>query len=607
MSLRLKVQYGNDKPTKYHKSEQSPPKFVFCLISPSSHTVNDLKNLLENYICEQYSYKNVRIVQLMTDDGYFLSNDDNCSCALKDNERIICYNMEKFVEDNYSTLDLENLWFEIKQHDSSDNYEKYIQVGLNNLGKLFIRIYGTSIIYGLYMFSIHELIKIANRTSTSNRKKKSNISNRKKNRNIIDFFLDNVVMHLGDKNWFIEAKWEYDSISDDSLFLICNLKLGSDEHIWSYRLHLLLDETRMCIKKDKIIHLSDQNTAHDKLINQRRERLEELASKIPLAKREGPEIDINQHRDKTITKYECEGNSLVRMTYGSTNTVTVYQDLHVSDDGTFLQHFVITHITFSKKLSDPSDILHKEHLASINRPISVVNLTVFYHANDGLWHECEDIAIAPIALRNEEPRWLADSIINIEGEKIISFVIKGCFRVQGKPGRDNATRKRIHKNLPQPFQLKIVITDNFNNQSSLIVEQLNKLLEYDTSESFLKYNQSSINDLLAFVYADDCDNDERIFMAIYLDKENYLVIKSGHNYSISLDQKNIRTMEFNAKKDKTTEISFDSIYYQYEKQEKKAIALFDPETYMFYAIRFEISTITSHTEETILLPLEKIQ
>ncbi|CAF1532897.1 unnamed protein product, partial [Rotaria sordida] len=177
----------------------------------------------------------------------------------------------------------------------------------------------------------------------------------------------------------------------------------------------------------------------------------------------------------------------------------------------------------------------------------------------------------------------------------------------GEPGKDNATRKRIHKNLPQPFQLKIVITDNFNKQSSLIVEQLNKLLEFDTYESFLKYNQLSINDLLGFIYADDCEYDERMFMAIYLNTENQLVIKSGHMYSIILERKNIRTMEFNAKQDQTTEVSFDSIYYQSGKQEKKAIALFDSQTYMFYAIRLEISTNTSKTEETVLLPLEKIK
>ncbi|CAF1302109.1 unnamed protein product [Rotaria sordida] len=585
--IRIKVQLGDNKSNNksYRKTLPSLIKFIYVLNSSSTRTINQLKHLLENYIIREFSYNNVQIVQLMTDDGYFLSNNDICSDVLEDNDRIICVDMEKFIEENYMTLDLENLWCEIKQHDASDNLEKYIKVGLNNCGKLFIRIYGTSTMHGLYMFNIFELIQIANEKKQQN----------------------SIIARLGNTNWFIEAKWEYDSISNTCLFLICNLKVGSNEQIWSNKLHILLDESHMCIEKGEIINLSGEIINDDILTDQQRERLKELALTIPSPKRIGPEIDIYRDKDKKITKYECEGESLVRMTYGSTNTVTVYQDFRSSDDGTFRQHFIITHITFSKKLNNLSDVVIQEHSTSTDKPISVVNVTVFYRTDDGSWHECEDVAIGPIALRNEEPRWLADSVINIESDKLLSFAIKGCLHVKGEPGKDNATRKRIHKYLPQPFQLKIVITDNFNKQSSLIVEQLNKLLEFDTYESFLKYNQSSINDLLVFIYADDCEYDERMFMAIYLNTENQLVIKSGHMYSIILERKNIRTMEFNAKQDQTTEVSFDSIYYQSGKQEKKAIALFDSQTYMFYAIRLEISTNTSKTEETVLLPLEKIK
>jgi len=356
----------------------------------------------------------------------------------------------------------------------------------------------------------------------------------------------------------------------------------------------------MCIEKGEINYLSGETNNDQILTDQQRECLKELASKIPLPKRSGPEIDIDKYANKKITKHECEGDSLVRMAYGSTNTVTVYQDSYSSDNGTFRQHFVITHINFSKKSNE-------NHSIPIDKPLSVVNITVLYQTDDESWCECEDIAIAPIALRNEEPRWLADSIINIEPDKLISFVIKGWIYVKGEPGKDNTRRTRIHKNLPQPFKLQIVIKDNFNKQSSLIIEQLNKPLEFDTFASFLKYNQSAINDLLAFVYADDCESDERIFMGIYLNKEDQIVIKSDHSYSITLERKNIRTMEFNAKQNNTTEVSFDSIYYQYGTREKKAIGLFDSETFMFYAIRLEISTKTSKTEETIVLPLEKIK
>jgi hypothetical protein len=418
--------------------------------------------------------------------------------------------------------------------------------------------------------------------------------------------LDNTIARLSNKNWFIEAKWEYDSDLNTVLFLICSLKVDSSEQIWSTKLQLLLNESSMCIEIGKIIALSCIAVNDDILTDQRRKRLKELASLIPPPKRTGPEIDVNTDVKKKITKYECEGESLVRMAYGSTNTVTAHQDSY-SSDGTFRQHFVITHINFLKKTSDVSHVLDQNNPATADQPISVAQLAVFYQTDDGSWCACEDIAIASIALRDEEPRWLADSIINIEPNKLISFVIKGWIRVKGEPGSDNAARKRIHKNLPQPLKLKIFITDNFFKECSLIVEQLNKPLEYDTSESFFKYYQSSINDLLAFVYADDCEYDKRSFMAIFINKENQLVIKSEHSYSITIERNNIRTMEFNAKQNNTTEVSFDAIYYQSGSHEKKATALFDSETFMLYAIRLEISTSTSKTEQTILLPLEKIK
>jgi hypothetical protein len=356
----------------------------------------------------------------------------------------------------------------------------------------------------------------------------------------------------------------------------------------------------VCIEKGEINYLSGEISDENKLTEKQLERLKELASNLPSPKRLGPEIDINKDADKTITKHECEGESLVRMAYGSTNTVRAYQDSYSSTDGTFRQHLVITHINFFKKSMD-------NHSIPIDKSISVVNIAVLYQTDDESWCECEDIAIAPIALRDEEPRWLADSIINIEWDKLVSYVIKGCINVKGEPGRDNARRKRVHKSLPQPLKLQIVIKDNLNKRCSLIVEQLNKSLDIDTSSSFANYNQSSINELLAFVYADDCEYDERVFLAIYLNKENHIVIKSSQSYSITLERKYIRTMEFNAKQNNTTEVSFDSIYYQHGTQEKKAIGLFDSETFMFYAIRLEVTTKTSKSEETVILPLEKIE
>ena len=168
--IRLKVQLNDSKSSNdsYRKTSVVPLKFVYILNSPSATTIDQLKHLLEKYIVRQYSKNNVQIVRLTTDDGYFLSDDEICSDVFRDNDHIVCYDMESFVQENYSTLDLQNLWFEITQHDASDDYDKYIQVGLNNSGKLFIRIYGTSKIYALYLFNVFQLSKIANEKPKSN-------------------------------------------------------------------------------------------------------------------------------------------------------------------------------------------------------------------------------------------------------------------------------------------------------------------------------------------------------------------------------------------------------------------------------------------------------
>ena len=403
---------------------------------------------------------------------------------------------------------------------------------------------------------------------------------------------------MGQQNWFIEAKWEYDS-SERILFLICSLKIGSSEQIWSTRIQLLLDESQVCIEKGEISYLSGESIDANKLTEKQIERLQQLASNLPPPKRSGPEIDIDKDANKTITKHECEGESPIHIAYGSTNIVKTYQDTHSSANGTFRQHFVITHINFVKNSSDAS--------TSTEKPISIVNIAVRYQTEDGSWHECEDTAIAPIALRDEEPRWLADSVISLEPDKLVSYAIKGSVTVKGEPGKDNARRRRAHKTFPQPLKLQIVIKDNFNKQCSLIVEQLNKPLDITTLSSFVEYNKSSINELLAFVYADDCECDERSYLAVYLNKDNHIAISSSNSISTSFQQRYIRTMEFNAKQNNTTEVPIDTICSQYGTEEKKAVCLFDAETFMFYGIRLEVTTKTSKSEETVILPLEKLQ
>ena len=409
---------------------------------------------------------------------------------------------------------------------------------------------------------------------------------------------------IGD--WFIEIKWEYDVNFNKDLFIICSLKVASSDEIHSNKVHVILDLSNMRIEQGEVTRLSgDVNDG--KLNDQQRQRLKELVSKLPPIKRTGPQINLNMNEIPKLSKYECEGESAIRMTYGNANIIDTYQDTNMDDDGTFGQHFVLTHVIFSKKPLVLPEILQQKRSAPVDKPVSIASLTVVYQSHDGAWRACEDVAIASIVMRNEEPNWLANPVINIEPDKLVSFTIKGRIIVKGEPGSSEEARTRAHKTLPQPFKLKIIITDNFNKQCSLIIEYLNPPLELITREIFLKSPQSSILETLAFVYADDCETDERVCMAMYINQDHRLVLRMYERSTMSYDRRALKLLEYNAKQNKTKEIPLSQVNYERYTKSNKAFALFDLETNMLYAIRLEVSTKTSKTEETVFVPLEKIK
>ena len=406
--------------------------------------------------------------------------------------------------------------------------------------------------------------------------------------------------------WYIETKWEYDASSNNDLFIICNLKVASNDEVCSNKIHVILDLSQMRIEHGEITRLSGET--NDRTLNdQQRQRLKELTAKLPPSKRTGPQINLNLNETPKSSKYECEGESSIRMACGNTNVIQTYQERNMSDDGKFGQFFVITHIIFSKKPLVLPEILQQKRAAPADKPVSITSLTMFYQSQDGAWRPCEDVAIAPIAMRNEEPNWLTDPVINIEPDKLLSFTIKGSIVVQGEPGASEEARARAHKTLPQPLKLKLVIADSFGKQCSLIVEYLNSPPELITRESFLKSTQSSILEILAFIYADDCETDERVCMAMFINKDHRLVLKTYGKNFMSYDRKALRLLEYNAKQNKSKELPLTQADYQRYTQSNRAFALFDLETNMLYAIRLEVSTKTSKTEETVIVPLEKIK
>ncbi|CAF0923787.1 unnamed protein product [Adineta steineri] len=592
-SLRLKVQFGENLSSSRDERTATVLKFIYAVEQPTTTTIDDLTRALQKYINQQLSTYNTQIVQLTTADGFVLPKFNSCSSVLNNNDYLICIDTKKCASDTYLLINFSKAWLEMKQHDASDDYEKCIQIGLNNILKLYIRLFGTATAFGLWVFDTSELIQIATE------KRKDNLIARADN-------ADNDDDENSPSDWFLECKWEYDTSSNTNLFIICSLKTGSDDNVLSYKLQLILDHSRMRIKKGEITHLSGDADDGSTLTNEQKERLQELAAQIPRPERSGPEIDTST-RNLKITKHECEGESSIRMTNGNTNTVETYQAHHTEVNNTFTQCFTIKHIIFSKKSTILPEILNQKRSQPVDKPVSVADLTVFYQMHDGAWRECQDVAIAPIPIRNEEPRWLTESVINILPDKLISFTIRGTLRVKGDIGLDNAARERMHRSLPQPFKFKIVVTDSSGKQCSLIVEQLNKPLDPLTRESFIYDEKSNIGEFLAFTYADDVEQEKRLHAGIFINKLGELVVKISGSYTGAYDRKIIRAMQYRAKQNKTLEVDMEGTTYDFYDTHGRAIAIFDPETYMFYAVRLELTTKTSKTVETVLIPVEKIK
>ncbi|CAF1083216.1 unnamed protein product [Adineta steineri] len=587
--LRIKVQLGDGK--REYQGRRLLHKFIYVIDSLSTKTIGELLQILQEHIIKEFSYSNIQIVQLTTEDGFILRESDLCSAALKDNDHIICVDMKKFAYTYGEFFDINTtIWLERKEYDATNKAERAIRIGLNNISQLFIRLYGTNEVNSIYTFGIYQLMEIANA----------------KQENKLIGHLDNTMEFNppSPAKWFLECQWDYDADSNTCLFIICSLKIGSSDDIWFGKLQILLDQSRMCIEKGEITHLSGGIHDGTILTTEQCQRLKELVATIPPPKRTGPEISTDTPQNLKLTKYECEGVSSLLMVYGNTNTVQMDQTSSAVE-GNFLQRFTITSIVFSKKPTMLPEILGRKRTEPGDKPISVTNLTVYYQIYDSSWRVCQNIKIAPGPFDGRD-KWLPDLIINIEPNTLVSFSIKGEMLIKGICRRISNTCNRTHKNLPQPLKLKIVATDSLNKECSLIVEQLNEPLELITFETTKKWRIST-NICLALIYADDCDNDNRLFAWMGFSSSNELQIGRFDNRDMSFDRKKFLQLRFEAQQNKTTENHLEKLHYQKDSDEIKATILLDPVTYMAYAVRFEVSTKTSKTEETLPIPMDKIK
>ncbi|CAF3311485.1 unnamed protein product [Rotaria socialis] len=308
---------------------------------------------------------------------------------------------------------------------------------------------------------------------------------------------------------------------------------------------------------------------------------------------EGPEIKIVNIDQTQINKHTCEGDSVVRLLLtgkGKDRNIQANQD-SFRHDGEFLNYFFIPKLVFHNKSK---------------QPISIIELSGEYEDSHGNWCECHDIKLSPALSENDENyNWLPNTTLNLEPLKLTTFAVRVDVKVKGTPGSSNKHRMRAHKSLPQPFKIRLTLQDTEGKTASLIVEQANEQFVLPTKEIAMK--TFDFEDIVAFVYADDCDGDERYWVVIYYEDKSKLRFSFGYGlngYETKyLDTWLIKDFCNQAKKTAATEIVLDEWNHDW----RTITALFDKETFILFGFRIELKTDTSKTRETVLLPLDKLR
>ncbi|CAF1059716.1 unnamed protein product [Didymodactylos carnosus] len=151
-----------------------------------------------------------------------------------------------------------------------------------------------------------------------------------------------------------------------------------------------------------------------------------------------------------------------------------------------------------------------------------------------------------------------------------------------------------------------MINTNGMVMRSLIVEHQNIPFELPTKENCISHwtekdSYNGLREMIAFIYADDCETDKRTFISMYIANNGNANIRYGNYVGCSrqiwyLSNERVQSLQSDAREKNVNEIPI-------VKQYGNVLALFDPENgYRLYAIRIEITTATSKTVQTLLLP-----
>lgn len=163
-TLRVKVEWHGQQ-----QRDNPSIKFVYVIRSPASTTIRMLIAALQEQLSEEFALRHIRLMQLTTNDGYILMNEDVCSDVLLNDDKLVCVDMHRFIVDSGDAIDINDPWLTLEHHDSTDDCEKRVQVGMTNTGKLGISLIGEGYNREVHLFSISELISLARSDKKGNK------------------------------------------------------------------------------------------------------------------------------------------------------------------------------------------------------------------------------------------------------------------------------------------------------------------------------------------------------------------------------------------------------------------------------------------------------
>lgn len=163
-SLRLKIQCKDGR-----LGDISPYKFVYVVGGPDGTTIRKLTALLQEFITSNFGAENLHVMQLVTEDGYLLMEDDICGSVLMNNDQLVCVDMYHFINENLHAMNTNEAWFTLGNQDGDDDDEstKKLVVGLSSRRQVYVYLFGNDDSQALHLFKITDLLTLARDTKNS--------------------------------------------------------------------------------------------------------------------------------------------------------------------------------------------------------------------------------------------------------------------------------------------------------------------------------------------------------------------------------------------------------------------------------------------------------